>query len=122
MEHAADRGYRWVVLGISSVILAVTMGQLVNGLSVYFVPIGASEGWNRGDIALINTCGLLGLGIGSLVMGYMAERFGIRRVVLFGIIATGLATIAASSARELWQFYALYFLAGALGGAPFRRR
>ncbi|MEY8120643.1 MFS transporter [Falsihalocynthiibacter sp. BN13B15] len=108
--------YRWVILGVSMVILAVTMGQLVNGLSVYFVPIGATEGWSRGDIALINTCGLLGLGVGSILMGYAAERYGIRKVVLFGIAATGIAITVASGATALWQFYLLFFLAGALGG------
>jgi MFS family permease len=120
MKAAAQRddtpGYRWVVLGVSTLILAVTMGQLVNGLSVYFVPMGLSEGWGRGDIALINTSGLVGLGLGSLVMGFAAERFGVRPVVMLGIVATGLATIVASMASDLWQFYLLFFLAGALGG------
>jgi MFS family permease len=108
--------YRWVVLGVSTLILAVTMGQLVNGLSIYFVPMGLSEGWGRGDIALINTSGLVGLALGSLVMGFAADRFGVRPVAMLGIVATGLATIVASRASDLWQFYFLFFLAGALGG------
>ncbi len=108
--------YRWVILAVSTIILAVTMGQLVNGLSVYFVPIEASEGWRRGDIALVNTSGLVGLAIGSILMGFAAERFGIKRVVLMGIVATGLAIALASRATELWQFYVLYFLAGMFGG------
>lgn len=108
--------YRWVVLGASTLILAVTMGQLVNGLSVYFVPMGLSEGWGRGDIALINTSGLIGLAAGSLVMGFAADRFGVRPVAMLGIVATGVASVVASMASELWQFYALFFLAGALGG------
>lgn len=92
------------------------MGQLINGLAVFFVPMEASDGWSRGEIALINTCGLIGLAAGSLVMGFATERFGIRPVVLTGIATTGLAVAAGSRAAELWQFYALYFLAGALGG------
>lgn len=108
--------YRWVILGVSMVILAVIMGQLVNGLSVYFVPIETTEGWSRGEIALINTSGLLGLGLGSIIMGYAAERYGIRKVALFGIVSTGVAIIVASGATTLWQLYVLFFLAGALGG------
>lgn len=108
--------YRWVILAASTLILGVTMGQIVNGLSVYFVPLEASQGWSRGDIALINTSGLVGLALGCLVMGFATERFGVRPVALLGIIATGLATLAASQATSLWQFYALFFLAGALGG------
>ena len=116
-DHSSEnQSYRWVILAASTVILAVTMGQLVNGLSVYFVPIETTEGWGRGDIALINTSGLIGLAIGSIMMGFAAERYGIRRIVLMGIATTGVTVMLASRATELWQFYALYFLAGAFGG------
>jgi MFS family permease len=92
------------------------MGQLINGLSVYFVPMGASEGWARGDIALINTSGFIGLALGSILMGFAAEKYGVRRIALMGITVTGIAVIVASRATELWQLYTLYFVAGLLGG------
>ncbi len=111
-----NSAYRWVILVVASVILALTMGQLVNGLSVYFVPLETSQGWSRGDIALINTSGLVRLAFGSIVMGFAAEKYGIRRIVLLGIFCTGTATLIASRATELWQFYSLFLLAGALGG------
>ncbi len=111
-----DQPYRWVILLASASILALVLGQLVNGLSVYFVPLETSEGWSRADIALINSIGLLGLAVGSLVMGFAVERFGVRKVVLLGITVTGLATLAASRATSLWHFYSLFFFAGALGG------
>lgn len=113
-----DQGspYRWVILGVSVIILAVTMGQIVNGLSIYFVPLEISEGWSRADIALINTSGLIGLGIGSIFMGFAAEKYGIRPIALFGILVAGLSIATASRATELWQMYVLFFLAGSLGG------
>lgn len=118
MSHgsASLPAYRWVVVAAASVILAVSMGQLVNGLSVYFVPLEAAFGWERGDIALINTAGLIGLALGGIVMGRIADRTSIRRMVLWGVTVCGIASFAASQASELWQFYAIYFLAGALGG------
>jgi hypothetical protein len=43
VKQASDIGeyphYRWVILAVSVVILAITMGQIVNGLAVYFVPL-----------------------------------------------------------------------------------
>jgi MFS family permease len=108
--------YRWVILAASSAILAIVMGQIVNGLSVYFVPLENAFGWERADIALINTAGLVGLALGSIVLGHLATRIGGRRIALLGVLVAGLAMIAASRAEELWQLYALFFLAGALGG------
>lgn len=115
-ESGEDLRYKWVILAIAAVILAITMGQIVNGLSVYFVPLETSEGWRRGDIALINTSGLVGLAFGSIAMGFVSEKYGVRRVALMGVVVTGIAIVTASRATELWQFYVLFFLAGGLGG------
>jgi MFS family permease len=111
-----ESSYRWIILGVSTLILAVTMGQIVNGLSVYIVPLETEQGWSRGDITLINTLGLIGLAFGSMIMGFATERFGIRPIALMGIAVTGLATIAASQASNLLQLYLAFFLAGFFGG------
>ena len=108
--------YRWVILAACSTILAVVMGQLVNGISVYVVPLEADFGWTRGEIALINTVGLMGIALGSIVLGHFADRVGVRRIALLGVLASGFSMLAASRANELWQLYALFFFAGAIGG------
>ena len=57
----SEPAYRWVILAAATVILAMVMGQIVNGFSVYFVPLETAEGWARAEIAMVNTAGLLGL-------------------------------------------------------------
>lgn len=114
--YSSDPAYRWVVLTAGVPILALVMGQLVNGLSVYFVPLETEFGWARGDIALINSLGLTGLAFGSILMGFATDHYGVRRIALLGVFVTGTATLVASRADELWQLYTLFFLAGALGG------
>jgi MFS family permease len=108
--------YRWVIVLAASAMLAIAMGQLVNGISAFFTPLEAEYGWSRGAIALINTAGLIGLGLGGIIMGLVADRLNIRAVILCGAVVTGVSVTAASQATELWQFYALFFLAGAMGG------
>ena len=107
---------RWLILAATVPIFALVMGQLVNGLSVYFVPLETEFGWARGDIALINSLGLVGLALGSIVMGFAADRFGVRQIALTGVVVTGVSVLVASRANELWQLYTLFFLAGAFGG------
>ncbi|SMF48728.1 Major Facilitator Superfamily protein [Tistlia consotensis] len=111
--------YRWVVVAAVAVIFALALGQLVNGLSVFFLPLEREFGWQRGDIALINTAGVVGVALGGIVMGRLAERLGTRPVALFGAAVLGLCVLGASLADSLWQFYLLFFAAGALGGAAF---
>jgi MFS family permease len=104
------------MVAIVATILAVIMGQLVNGLSSFFTPLEAAFGWTRADIALINTAGLVGLAIGGIGMGVLADRIGVRAVSLVGVAVSAACFAAASAAQSLWQLYALFFVAGALGG------
>lgn len=108
--------HRWIIVAIAAAMLAVAMGQLVNGLSAFFTPLEDEFGWGRGAIAFINTAGLMGIALGGVIMGFAADRLDIRRVVLVGATVTALGMIAASAARELWQLYAIFFVTGALGG------
>ncbi|KAA9007987.1 MFS transporter [Histidinibacterium aquaticum] len=108
--------YRWVIVIAAALVLGIAMGQLVNGLSVFFLPLEAEFGWSRGAVAGINSAGLVGIALGGIVMGFLADRIGVRAIVLTGAVAIPLATILAARAEALWQFYALFFLAGALGG------
>lgn len=113
VQHAP---YRWVIVAAAAVMLAVSMGLLVNGLSAFFLPLEAEFGWSRAEVALINTFGLVGLGLGGILMGRLTDRVGVRGVVVSGAVITGLSVLAASQARSLWQLYALFFVAGAFGG------
>ena len=112
--------YRWVIVSASALILAIAMGAIVNGLSAFIVPMQAEFGWQRGQVALINFAGIMGLAFGGLVMGPLADRKGTRPVVMFGVTVLGLCYIAASMMESLWQFYLLFFVAGFFGaGAIF---
>ncbi|MBT4933662.1 MAG: MFS transporter [Rhodospirillaceae bacterium] len=107
--------YRWVIVFASAIMLAVSMGMMVNGFSAFLIPLNDEFGWQRGSVSLINLAGLMGLALGGIVMGRIADRTSTRRVCLLGAVVMGLSVVAASQAQELWQFYLLFFLAGFLG-------
>jgi len=120
VQSGAEPAYRWVILAASAAMLAIAMGVMVNGLSVFVIPLSTEFGWQRGSVSLINVSGLIGLALGGVVMGQIADRTATRRVCLFGSIVFGLCLLAASRAETLWQFYILFFVAGFLGaGALF---
>jgi MFS family permease len=111
--------YRWVVVAAVATMLAIAMGQLVNGLSVFFIPLETEFGWTRGSVALINSAGLVGLALGGVLMGFVADRTRIANVALAGAIAVGLCVLLAAEATRLWHFYALFFVAGIFGAGLF---
>ena len=102
--------YRWVIVFASAIMLAVSMGMMVNGFSAFLIPLNDEFGWQRGSVSLINLAGLMGLALGGIVMGRIADRTSTRLVCLLGAVVMGLSVVAASQAQELWQFYLLFFL------------
>ena len=116
-ETSAEPVYRWVIVSASALMLALSMGMIVNGTSVFFIPLFDEFGWQRGDVSLINASGLVGLAIGGIFMGRIADKTPIRWVILFGATVIGLCMLGASQADTLWQFYLLFFIAGFLGAA-----
>ena len=114
--HTHSSPDRWKIVAIVATILAVIMGQLVNGLSSFFTPLEAEFGWSRADISLINTAGLIGLAIGGIGMGILADRIGARAIAVFGVAVSAACFVSASAATALGQLYALFFIAGTFGG------
>lgn len=112
-----EPAYRWVIVTASAVMLAVSMGMMVNGTSVFLIPLNEAFGWQRGAVSLINFYGLLGLAFGGIAMGRIADWASVRHITLFGATVLGLCILGASRATELWQFYVLFFLGGFFGAA-----
>lgn len=119
-DIATQTNYRWVIVFASAAILVVAMGIMVNGISVFIIPLQAEYGWPRASIALINVSGLIGLAIGGVVIGRVADTSDTRKICLFGSIILGLCMLAGSQATALWHLYIIFFVAGLLGaGALF---
>src|SRR5262245_64839571 len=79
--------------------------------------IGATLGvGDDGKLPLVVTVVMLGMAIGQLIWGPLADRFGRRRPLLLGLALFVLATIAAVTTQSLSQLLAARFLQG-IGGS-----
>jgi len=107
---------RWLIVSAAALLLGIAMGTLVNGLSVFLVPLESHFGWERAEVAGINSAGLIGIAIGGIVMGLLADRFATRTICMAGAATLSLSLMLAARAETLGQFYTLFFIAGAIGG------
>jgi MFS family permease len=109
----------WVAATAAIVILSVSYGSpllIVVGLK----PITAGLGTIRELTSLAAALTWVGTGLGGILRGWFADRFGIKRVVIFGavMIAAGLAVSAIGTVWALYVGHGL--LLGLLGnGAMF---
>jgi MFS family permease len=113
---APEPGYRWVIVAASAIVMGGSVGLIMNGISVFLVPLEQEFGWGRGAVSFINFAGLTGIAIGGVVMSRVSEFVGVRRSVMLGAVTLGLTLLIASRADQLWQFYAIFFVGSFVGG------
>jgi MFS transporter, AAHS family, 4-hydroxybenzoate transporter len=103
------------VMAALAIILDGFDGQLIG----FAIPSLIKE-WSvaRGDFAPVVAAGLVGMATGSVIAGYIGDRFG-RRIALFvSIFLFGAATCAVGLAPNLFVMGLLRFIAGlGIGGA-----
>ena len=88
----------------------------VFAFGVFVRPLEEEFGWSRGELSFAITMTNFAVVLASPCLGFIIDRFGVRRVLIPSVIMMGLvvASMALLSA-SLWHFYALYFLIPFLG-------
>ena len=98
-----DSAQAWLRLFAS--MMAMTIGNVgMYGAAIVLPAVQGEFGVARADASFPYTATLIGFGVGGILMGRLADRFGVMWVVLGGALSLGLGYAAAGSATSLWQF------------------
>ena len=104
--------------------LLVTLALMTVGAAgMYVVPVvmttvQAEFGVARADASLAYTLLMIGFGLGGMLMGRLADRFGVTVPLLIGAAGLGFGYIAASMSGSIWTFTLIHgLLIGLLGSS-----
>ncbi len=103
LQGEADSAYAWVRLG-AALALSTLGGVGLWSVIVVLPTVQAEFGVARGDASLPYTLTSVGVCFGGLLMGRLADRFGVVVPVVIGTIALALGYVAAGASASLWQF------------------
>ena len=117
LHPEGDPPYAWFRLAIS--LLVTTIGGV--GLWSVVVALPAVEAEfqvARADAALPYTLLMVGFAVGGILMGRLADRFGVLPPLVGGTFMLALGYILAGQAQSLWQFALAHgVLIGLLGSS-----
>ena len=111
-----DPAYGWLMVFIAFTLSAFSFGA-VGSISVFLKPLVAEFGWSRGDVSLAYTATAFSSAAFGIFWGIIADKFGTRWFGIVGALVMTLALFLLSGQGSLAEFYAFYFLFGAVGHA-----
>ena len=102
-DDLVDSSYAWLRLGIC--LLMMTLGNLGMWVVPVIIPaVQAEFGIGRAESALPYTLLMIGFGIGGILMGRMADKYGLFRPLVFAACAMGLGFVLASTSTSILGF------------------
>jgi MFS family permease len=116
-SHSIETRSSWIVATVALAVMAIAFGA--PWLTVVALKdIAAEVGGARSIPALAGSLAWLGSGLGGILMGRIAERFGVRWTVMFGaaMIAAGLALSTLGLGWQLYVGHGLFIGLIGLGG------
>ncbi len=115
MKSSSSRfHYAWVIAAVTFLVLLVAAG-VRTAPQVLIKPLEQEYGWSRSEISFAVAVSILWFGLGGPLAGALIERFGVRRVMVGGLllISGGLAFVLSLS--TLWQLHVYWGVVVGIG-------
>lgn len=109
----------WGVLLAAHIGVALGIAPLGIGytLSVFAKPLAEAFSWSRAEVMFVPIPATIGALLISPVIGWITDRYGVRRVVIFGQIALGVSFMTLGLfLNNLASYYAIYFIMHIVAG------
>ena len=85
-------------------------GAMFYGFTAFFEPIVNEFGWNYTQVSIGISLRGVEMGILAPIIGFLVDRFGSRRLAIFGVITVGFGLIIISQTQSLIMLYAGFLL------------
>lgn len=103
MQYEVDSPYAARRLVITLALMSMGgCGMYV--VAVVLPAVQAEFGVARADASLPYTLTMIGFGVGGILMGRLADRFGVMVPLLIGAVSLGLGFVIAGMATSIWMF------------------
>jgi sugar phosphate permease len=106
--------YGWVVVAVTAIVVLITAG-VRSAPGAFLLTMTGEPGWSTASVSFAAAAGLIVFGFAGPLSGALMGRIGVKNVVLLSLAVTGVALLATSLVREIWQLTLLFGLLSGLG-------
>ena len=106
--------YGWVIVGLAMLSMAYWFG-LRTTFSVFFVALIDNFHWGRAAGAGAQSIAMVVYMMMAPIIGAMVDRMGPRKIIVPGIILTGLGLLLCTKIQTLFQFYLFFGVMAGMG-------
>jgi len=107
--------YGWWIVLATNVICMLGFGTWLYSFGVFFKPMMSEFGWTRAMTSVAASLRSTQGGIAGPIVGWAVDKWGSRRIILFGGIVSGLSFVLMPLINSLWMFYFLYGILLSIG-------
>lgn len=110
------RGYQRLIVALTFILMSLDGFDV---LAISFAAPGIGREWELDHTALgiLISAGLAGMGVGSLVSGGLADRFGRRSTVILNLLMMTAGMLVSAASRDVVELSVLRFVTGlGIGG------
>jgi sugar phosphate permease len=93
---------------IATIFHAISSGVYFYGFSVFYTPILLEYGWSSALTAGAFSLSRLEGGLEAPIIGWAIDKYGVRRLMIFGITLIGIGFIAMTQVDSIFMFYLVY--------------
>ena len=100
--------YGWWIVVAASIQGMFGNGTISSGFPIFFLPIRETLGINYTQMSLVFGLARAEGGMGGPLVGWLADRYGSRPLIIFGGFFAAIGMILLSQATEYWQLVVLF--------------
>jgi MFS family permease len=117
--------YGWWIVVASWVMFLVCGGTAYYGFTTFFNPIRNEFHWTAAQISIAFSLRSVEAGILAPAIGFLTDKLGARKIIVFGMIAIGIGMLIMSRTNSLLVFYLSFAVTSigtscALGSAQYQ--
>lgn len=97
--------YKWVIVGLSFMMVLVALGFCSSPKSLYIVPITEALGIDRAVYSITDSCRYVSTAVINIFFGYLVSKLGAKTLIISGFCSLIISSLLYAFAPNVWLIY-----------------